>query len=166
MSVSGSKISKKRTLRPKRSLGHSEPKSVEHPLEGSSRVVLDTSAYAHLRVNHEGVIHRIARADVVFLPTIVMGELEAGFLLGTRTVENRMVLKEFLQEPFVSILPVTQDVALRYSEIFVSLRKAGTPIPINDVWIAAITVDAGAHLLTFDRDFEHIHGLSRTIFKI
>src|SRR5262249_7582331 len=108
---------------------------------------------------------RVARAEIVFLPTIVMGELEVGFLLGTRVVENRTILSEFLQESFVSLLPVTHDVALRYSEIFVSLRKAGTPILINNVWIAAITIDAGAHLLTFDRDFEHIHGLSRTILK-
>ncbi len=40
---------------------------------------------------------------------------------------------------------------------------AGTPIPTNDVWIAAATVDAGSHLLTFDSHYERVEGLDRTI---
>ena len=83
------------------------------------------------------------------MPATVLGELEAGFLLGQRTRENRVALSEFLEEPFVSVLPTTPEVARRYGEIFARLRKAGTPIPVNDIWIAAATVDCGGHLLTF-----------------
>ena len=50
-------------------------------------------------------------------------------------------------------------------ELFVALRRAGTPIPVNDIWIAAATIDAGAHLLTFDSDFDRIAQLDRTIFR-
>jgi tRNA(fMet)-specific endonuclease VapC len=127
------------------------------------RVVLDTSAYSHLRSNHAGVVDLLAVADRVYLPTIVLGELEAAFRRGRHTSDNRAKLEEFLREDFVAVLPVTPDVARRYGELFVELRAAGTPIPINDVWIAATTIDAGAELVTFDTDFHHIARLDRTI---
>lgn len=127
------------------------------------RIVLDTSAYSHFRSNHAGVVDRIATADRVYLPTIVLGELEAAFRRGRRTGDNRAMLEEFLREDFVGVLPVTTDVARRYGELFVELRTAGTPIPINDIWIAATTIDAGAELVTFDTDFQQIARLDRTI---
>ena len=77
----------------------------------------------------------------------MLGELEAGFELGSRVRENRIVLAEFLEEPFVGTLPTTREVAGRYGRLFAELRRAGTPVPINDVWIAAATVALG--LLSF-----------------
>lgn len=127
------------------------------------RIVLDTSAYSHFRSNHAGVVDRIATADRVHLPTIVLGELEAAFRRGRRTSDNRAKLEEFLREDFVDVLPVTTDVARRYGELFAELRTAGTPIPINDIWIAATAIDAGAELVTFDTDFQQIARLDRTI---
>lgn len=129
------------------------------------RIVLDTSAYSHFRTNHAEVVNRIATADVVYLPTTVLGELEAAFRLGRRASDNRARLEEFLHEDFVAILPVTPDVARRYGEVFVELRTAGTPIPVNDIWIAAATIDAGAELITFDTDFDRIARLDRTVFR-
>ena len=73
------------------------------------------------------------------------------------------MLADFLDEPFVSTLPLTRSVARRYGRVFAQLRGAGTPIPINDVWIAATTLDAGGHLLTFDADFEMIGSLDCTV---
>jgi tRNA(fMet)-specific endonuclease VapC len=128
------------------------------------RVVLDTSAYSHFRANHHDVVDRIAGADLVYVPTIVLGELEGAFRLGRRAADNRAKLDEFLEEDFVAVLPVTSDVARRYGELFMELRRAGTPIPVNDIWIAAATIDAGAHLLSFDSDFDRITRLERTIF--
>ncbi|MBA3392647.1 MAG: type II toxin-antitoxin system VapC family toxin [Deltaproteobacteria bacterium] len=129
------------------------------------RVVLDTSAYSHFRANHAAIVDRIATADLVCVPTIVLGELEAAFRLGRRTADNRAKLEAFLQEDFVSVIAVTPDVARRYGELFTELRRAGTPIPVNDIWIAATTIDASAHLLTFDRDFDRISRLDRTVFQ-
>ncbi|HKQ67940.1 MAG TPA: type II toxin-antitoxin system VapC family toxin [Polyangiaceae bacterium] len=132
----------------------------------SGTLVLDTSAYSHLRANHDDVLDRVAAAEVVFVPTVVLGELEAGFRLGRRTQENRVMLQEFLTEPFVSVLEVTVEVARRYGQIFAQLRQAGTPIPVNDIWIAATTIEAASHLLTFDSDFERIAHLERTILTV
>jgi tRNA(fMet)-specific endonuclease VapC len=129
------------------------------------RIVLDTSAYSHFRANHAEVLNRIAAADIVYLPTIVLGELEAAFRQGRRAADNRAKLEAFLQEDFVGTLPVSLDDARRYGEIFAELRAAGTPIPVNDIWIAAATIDAGAELITFDSDFDRIARLQRTILR-
>lgn len=127
--------------------------------EPVDRLVLDTSAYSHLRIGHPRVLELVAAAATIILPVTVLGELEAAFALGSRAAENRTRLTEFLAEPFVAVLDVTRSVARRYGETFARLRRAGTPIPINDVWIAAATFDCGGHLLTFDQDFERVEGL-------
>ena len=129
----------------------------------ASRLVLDTSAYSHMRAGHGDVLDMIAKAEVVLMPVTVLGELEAGFELGSRARENRVVLAEFLSEPFVSVLPTTPEVARRYGQIFARLRRAGTPVSINEIWIAASTVDCGGHVVTFDRDFHRMQPLDYTV---
>ena len=109
-----------------------------------------------MRRGHEEALSTLASASAVLVPTVVIGELEAGFRLGSRRKENQQVLEEFLEEPFVTVVPVTRDVARRYGELFSTLRRRGTPIPTNDIWIAASAVASAATLLTFDRDFEKV----------
>ena len=105
----------------------------------------------------------VAGACIVFLPTTFLGELEAGFELGNRAKANRLLLGEFLAEPFVSSLPVTAAVARRYGQVFAQLRRKSTPIPVNDIWIAASSLDCGGHLLTFDYDYKNVASLDCTI---
>ena len=130
------------------------------------RLVLDTSAYSHLRAGHAQVLDHVADVTVVVMPVTVLGELEAGFELGSRAQENRRVLAEFLAEPFASVLGVTATTVRYYARIFASLRRAGTPIPVNDVWIAAATMECNGHLLTFDRDFRRIADLDHTLLDV
>ena len=131
----------------------------------SERLVLDTSAYSLFRTGHSGVLDLLAGAAVVVVPAVVLGELQAGFVLGKRVEENRRMLAEFLDEPFVSILDVSAATGRHYGKIFAALRLAGTPIPINDVWIAAATMECGGHLLTFDHDYHRIAGLDHTVLE-
>ncbi len=130
-------------------------------VEGVARLVLDTSAYSHFRRGHVDVHDALARAERVLIPVIVLGELEAAFELGTRARENRRTLEDFLLEPFVDVINATPSVARHYGRVFSSLKRAGTPVPVNDIWIAAATLDCGGTLLTFDRDFERVAGLDR-----
>lgn len=110
------------------------------------------------------MIDALARADAILVPAVVLGELEAGFRAGLRYKENRVVLDSFLEEPFVSVLPVTDRIARRYGTVFAALRRAGTPIPTNDVWIAAAALEAGAPLLTSDAHFERVEGIEVIAF--
>ena len=135
-------------------------------MKPTERLVLDTSAYSHLRAGRSEVLEFVAGATVVIMSVTVLGELEAGFELGSRTEENRRVLAEFLREPFVSVLAVTNVTVGHYARIFTALRRAGTPIPINDVWIAAATMECNGHLLTFDRDYHRVEGLDHTLLEV
>ena len=129
------------------------------------RVVLDTSAYSHLRAGHVALHERLDGAAEIIVPAVVLGELHAGFRGGARLLDNEATLERFLEEPFVSVKAVDHEVALRYGEVFSQLKRSGTPIPTNDIWIAAVTLESGAHLLSFDDDFRHVSGLSWTRFR-
>ena len=129
------------------------------PNSGVERLVLDTSAYSHFRGGHPQVLDALARAERVLIPVTVLGELEAAFEFGSRAGDNRRALQDFIDEPFVDVLPSTAAVARHYGRVFAGLRRAGTPLPVNDIWIAASVIDCGGTLLTFDRDFARIAGL-------
>ena len=130
-----------------------------------NRLVLDTGAYSNLRAGHVQVLDHVSDALVVVMPVTVLGELEAAFELGRRTQENRRALAEFLAEPFASVLEVTTITVRYYARKFASLCRAGAPIPVNDVWIAAATMECNGHLLTFDRDFSRIMDLDHTLLE-
>ena len=90
------------------------------------------------------------------MPSVVIGELWTGFLLGTRRAENIRELDEFLNHAVVEIVPIDEEVAHIYGEIVVELRRKGRPLPTNDIWIAATAARAGGTVLTFDNHFQEI----------
>lgn len=130
-----------------------------------NRLVLDTSAYSWLRSGHPEVRAWFRAAKAVYLPIIVIGELHAGFRLGSRVAENRRALEELLSLAYVHVREVTESVADHYGSVFAELRRQGTPIPTNDLWIAATTLDTGGHLLTFDKHFSRVSGLPHTVLS-
>ncbi len=123
------------------------------------KIVLDTNAYVRLLVGDEQVLSVLANADAVYVPAAVLGELYAGFKGGMREIDNNRRLEQFLQKETVHILPSTQHTAAVFGEIKYNLKTAGTPLPINDVWIAAHAVEAGAYLITFDKHYLKVPGL-------
>lgn len=123
------------------------------------RVCLDTNAYSRLMGGHAPLTQLLESADEVLVPSTVLGELHAGFELGTRREANRRQLDEFLTLPGVETIAVTTEVAERYGHLVGQLTRQGTPIPTNDVWIAAAVLETGARLVTYDSHFESIPGL-------
>ncbi len=107
---------------------------------------------------HTSLLKIVENADTIFFSPVVLGELFAGFKKGTQEKKNSDLLQAFLRE-HTTICEVTADTAEIYGIIFTNLRKQGTPIPMNDVWIAAQCIEFGAELLTFDRHFERVPGL-------
>ena len=99
--------------------------------------------------------------EVVFMSIFVLGELHAGFIGGTRHKENRDVLKRFLLKPTVKILNATYETAEVFGSVKNSLMQAGTPLPINDVWIAAHGIETGAVIISYDVHFNKVSGLRR-----
>ena len=117
---------------------------------------LDTSAYSHFRRGNEEVATLLDRAESVGVPTIALGELRTGFLLGGRRRRNETELEAFLDNPAVEVLQVDHETSRHYAEIVAELRRAGTPLPTNDIWIAAAAARNGAAVLTCDDHFERI----------
>lgn len=123
------------------------------------KLLLDTNAYARLLRGDKAVLEALGRADTVFMSIFVLGELYAGFKGGMRESANRTQLNDFLRRPTVRVLTATQETSDIFGTIKHRLKKSGTPIPINDVWIAAHATESGSHLLSYDTHFAHVIGL-------
>ena len=124
------------------------------------RILLDTNAYSALKRGHEGVAALVRRSDEVLFSTVVAGELLYGFRNGPRLAHNRRDLDAFLDSPFVTLVPVSLVTADRFSRVAQGLKAKGTPIPTNDIWIAAQAMETGADLASLDRHFEYVDGLA------
>jgi tRNA(fMet)-specific endonuclease VapC len=124
------------------------------------RVLLDTNAYSALSRGRLEASDHFRQAQEVILSTIVLGELLFGFQNGSRYLDNRRRLEEFLQQPRVRIVTLTLETAEHFGEISAKLRKRGKPIPTNDIWIAAQAVETGSDLLSSDSHFGEIEGLA------
>jgi tRNA(fMet)-specific endonuclease VapC len=121
-----------------------------------TRILLDTSAYAAFFRNHPEARSAVQRTDELFLSPIVLGELRSGFLKGNRPVQNERQLAEFMASPRCTIPPIGEETARRYAAIHDFLRRAGTPVSPNDLWIAASAAEYGLTVVTLDGDFDRI----------
>jgi len=124
------------------------------------KLLLDTNAYTGLMRGSESVAVEVRRAERIYLSSIVVGELLYGFRNGARYTRNRSQLEAFLANRFVEFLPVTFTTADRFGLISAALKRKGTPIPSNDIWIAAHALQTGADLVSFDDHFLRIEGLA------
>ncbi|MEI6564371.1 MAG: type II toxin-antitoxin system VapC family toxin [bacterium] len=120
---------------------------------------IDTCAYSRLMLGAPGLQACLEEADVLIVPVIVLGELHTGFDAGTRVKENEERLNSFLESPGVRVQDITWDIARRYAILVNELRRKGTPIPTNDIWIASTALEFGARLITYDSHFKNIPGL-------
>jgi tRNA(fMet)-specific endonuclease VapC len=123
-----------------------------------SRYCLDTSAYSNFKLGDPQIIDILDGADWIGMPAVVLGELWTGFLQGRYLGKNEAELREFLANSVVEVLLIDSEAARIYGELVAALRKAGTPLPTNDIWIASVAVRAGATVLTYD---SHFHSISR-----
>ncbi len=123
------------------------------------KVCLDTNAYSRLMRGHEPLKILLESVDEIMVPATVLGELYAGFELGSRREANCKQLALFMSQPGVERLFVDNGVAERYGAIIKHLIKSGTPISTNDIWIAAAAMECGARLVSYDAHFALIPGL-------
>ena len=126
-----------------------------------NRILLDTNAYTAFLTGDERVLNALTEAETAFLSAIVIGELYAGFCGGNRLKENKALLARFLQKSNVRVLDVTAETGEVFGQIKNELQKAGTPIPLNDVWLAAQAMETGSVIVSFDAHFDQVSGLRR-----
>lgn len=116
----------------------------------------DTNRYVDLC---KGVVETVAileDAEAIMLPFVVLGELRAGFANGRRQAENEQILRRFLLKEGVRLLLADDQTTHHYASVFRQLRKQGTPIPTNDMWLAALVLQHNLVLHARDKHFDHL----------
>jgi tRNA(fMet)-specific endonuclease VapC len=126
------------------------------------RLALDTNRYTDLCRGTASVVETVELADEVWLPFIVLGELRAGFAVGSQGPRNEAVLRRFLLKAGVGVLYADEQTTHHYGGVYRQLRKQGTPIPTNDMWIAALVLQHSLVLCARDAHFDALPQLPRT----
>ncbi len=127
---------------------------------------MDTNVYCDYAEGLPDVVETIAtHGQYLFIPSIVLGELNYGFMKGSRQQFNEKKLRQIVSRLKIEMIDVNADVARKYALIYLSLEKKGLKIPINDVWIASCCMEVGGTLLTRDRHFELVDQLETIVLR-
>lgn len=118
------------------------------------RIAIDTNRYRDLCDGKRDVVERLETAEAIFMPFVVLAELRAGFAAGTKGRANERILHGFLNQPGVEVLHSTDATTRSYAALYRQLRVQGTPIPTNDLWIAAIVLEHDLALYSRDEHFQ------------
>jgi len=125
------------------------------------RVALDTNRYVDLCKGVDETVSLLEEAEAILLPFVVLGELRAGFVHGRRQADNERTLRQFLLKDGVHVLFADDHTTHHYASVFYQLRKQGTPIPTNDMWLAALVLQHNLALHARDKHFDHLPQLVR-----
>lgn len=123
------------------------------------KVMIDTNIYTLAMRGDRETTDLLRKVDSIGISVISIGELTAGFQAGGREKKNREELELFLDSQRVVVFDIDVETAELYASIFNQLKSAGTPIPTNDIWIAASAFQHGYRLFSKDRHFEDVQGL-------
>jgi tRNA(fMet)-specific endonuclease VapC len=118
------------------------------------KLALDTNRYRDLCDGDPDVARLLEEAESIHVPFIVIAELRAGFVVGKRGRENEAVLQRFLMKPGVEVVYPGDATTRSYASLYRQLRQQGTPIPTNDLWIAALVLERGFVLCSRDEHFQ------------
>jgi tRNA(fMet)-specific endonuclease VapC len=120
------------------------------------KLAIDTNAYVDFCKGDHRAVSIIKSVDDIYFPYICLGELRAGFICGTQSLSNERNLSRFLNSSRVHVLYADDQTTHHYARLFFQLKKQGTPIPMNDLWIASLVIQHSLHLLSKDRYFEYL----------
>ena len=124
-------------------------------------IAIDTNRYRDFCEGREDALTRFQIATRLYMPFPVLAELRAGFACGAVARRNERVLNLFLNRPRVVVLYADEQTTFHYARLFAQLRSQGTPIPTNDLWIAALVQQHNLLLYTRDRHFDALPQLAR-----
>ncbi|MCW5213060.1 type II toxin-antitoxin system VapC family toxin [Desulfobulbus sp. TB] len=122
-------------------------------------ILIDTNIYSEAMRGNQEVVAVLRRVPHIGFSSISVGELLSGFKSGNREEKNREELSVFLNSPRVTVYTVDENTAEHYSSVLHKLRKKGTPIPTNDVWIASVALQYGLPIYTMDKHFRQVEEL-------
>ncbi len=130
-----------------------------------NRIILDTSAYSAFLKGSQDIKLSLQQAEEIYLNPVILGELMASFLIWKKE-KNRAILQEFLSSPRVRVIEIDDETSERYAIIFSYLRREGTPIPTNDIWISASAMQYGLKVLTTDSHYLQVPQIITEYYKM
>ena len=122
-------------------------------------MILDTNAVSALADGEPGAVAQCARASEAAIPVIVLGEFRYGIAQSRRRRQYERWLSELLD--VVQVLEINEETAVRYADLRLELKKSGSPLPANDVWVAALCRQYARPILSRDRHFDVVRRLKR-----
>ena len=122
-------------------------------------MILDTNALSAFADGVPPVVQQIAIADELHVPVIVLGEYSFGIATSRRRREYEAWLAR--GRALWNVLPLVEETATHYALIRQQLKRAGAPLPANDVWIAALARQHDLPVLSRDTHFDAVSGLTR-----
>lgn len=122
-------------------------------------VLIDTNIYSYAMRGDTEIIKTLQVVAQIGISAISIGELLSGFKAGNKELTNRQELNQFLDSPRVKLYGIDEGTAEYYCLILDQLKSNGTPIPTNDIWIAAVAFQQGMPIFTKDQHFNKIKGL-------
>jgi len=125
------------------------------------RILIDTNRYCDFCEGDSSALEVIQKATRLYLPFVVIAELRSGFLCGTQSRRNEKYLTMFLNSARVEALYPDENTTHHFAQIFAQLRLQGTPIPVNDIWIAALAVQHDLIVYSRDRHFDCLPQIAR-----
>lgn len=123
------------------------------------KILIDTNIYSAFKRNNRKIVETLKSVQYIGISATVLGEIYSGFKLGNKEKQNCYELELFFDTPRVHFLNLDETTAEIYATIFKQLKTKGKPVPTNDIWIAATSMQYGLALLTLDKHFENIDGL-------
>ena len=125
------------------------------------KVLIDTNIYSLAMKGDDNVVDALRKIDLIGFSAISVGELYSAFKGGSRETGNREELNIFLDSPRVVVHTIDVETADFHASILNNLKVAGTPVPTNDIWIAAVAFQHGYKMFTKDKHFNLIPGLAQ-----
>ena len=122
-------------------------------------MILDTNSLSAFADGLPTAVSAVHATDSVETSVISLGEFRFGIAQSRHRVDYERWLRENL--PFYGILDIDRETAAAYAEIRLELKQAGRPIPVNDLWIAALCRQYSLPILSRDRHFDAVKGLRR-----
>ena len=125
-------------------------------------MILDTNALSAWAEGRVAIGPPLRSADRLVVPSVVLGE----YWFGIRQSRHRSRYEDWLSRylPLTEVAVVTSATASAYADIRLELKRAGAPIPPNDVWIAALARQHGLAILSNDGHFDAVDGIRRIAF--
>ncbi len=125
------------------------------------RILIDTNRFIDFCSGEEEVIDTFERASLLVIPFVVLAEIRVGAHLVKRGESQERVLNELLQQQGVRVAHSTDSTTHHYAGLYAKLKRNGTPIPTNDIWIAALAVEHSLVLYSRDAHFDVFPGIAR-----